>query len=92
MKLRLKDGIFNRVFFKIILDKIVKGEDTNGGCVQMAITAKVLGNKKVIYPPLDLQNAFAQKIEAIEKQKELIKKSIQETETLFNSRMDYWFN
>ena len=44
------------------------------------------------YPPLDLQNAFAQKIEAIEKQKELIKKSIQETETLFNSRMDYWFN
>ena len=44
------------------------------------------------FPPLDLQNAFAQKIEAIEKQKELIKKSIQETETLFNSRMDYWFN
>lgn len=46
----------------------------------------------VILPPLDLQNAFAQKIEAIEKQKELIKKSIQETKTLFNSRMDYWFN
>jgi len=46
----------------------------------------------VILPPLDLQNAFAQKIEAIEKQKELIKKSIQETETLFNSRMDYYFN
>lgn len=92
MKLRLKDGIFNRIFFKTILDKIVKGEDTNGGCVQMAITAKVLGNKKVIFPPLVLQNAFAQKIEAIEKQKELIKKSIQETETLFNSRMDYWFN
>lgn len=39
-----------------------------------------------------LQNQFAQKIETIEKQKELIKKSITETETLFNSRMDYWFN
>ena len=46
----------------------------------------------VILPPLELQNAFAQKIEAIDQQKELIKKSIQETETLFNSRMDYWFN
>lgn len=46
----------------------------------------------ILTPPLDRQNAFAQKIEAIEKQKELIKKSIQETETLFNSRMDYWFN
>ena len=38
------------------------------------------------------QQVFASKIEAIEKQKELIKQSIQETETLFNSRMDYYFN
>ena len=43
-------------------------------------------------PPFLLQQAFADKIEAIEKQKELIKKSITETEELFNSRMDYYFN
>ena len=43
-------------------------------------------------PPLTLQQEFADKIEAIEKQKELIKKSISETETLFNARMDYYFN
>lgn len=43
-------------------------------------------------PPLPLQEEFASKIEAIEKQKELIKKSIKETEDLFNSRMDYYFN
>ena len=92
MKIRLRDGVFGRTFFKTILDKIVKGEDTNGGCVQMAITAKALGNKLVIHPPLEIQNEFAKKIEAIEKQKDLIKQSIQETETLFNSRMDYWFN
>ena len=46
----------------------------------------------LIVPPLTLQQDFASKIEAIEKQKELIKQSIQETETLFNSRMDYYFN
>ena len=92
MKIRLRNGVFGRSFFKTILDKIVKGEDTNGGCVQMAITAKALGNKLVIHPPLDLQNEFAQKIGAIEKQKELVKRSIVETETLFNSRMDFWFN
>lgn len=46
----------------------------------------------VLLPPLALQNGFAQKIESIEKQKALIKQSIAETETLFNSRMDYWFN
>lgn len=43
-------------------------------------------------PPLMLQQEFASKIEAIEEQKELIKQSIAETETLFNSRMDYYFN
>lgn len=43
-------------------------------------------------PPLALQQDFASKIEAIEKQKELIAQSIKETETLFNSRMDYYFN
>ena len=43
-------------------------------------------------PPLTLQQDFASKIEAIEKQKELIAHSIKEAETLFNSRMDYYFN
>ena len=49
---------------------------------------------KVLIPnaPLSLQQEFAEKIEAIEKQKELIKQSIAQTEELFNSRMDYYFN
>ena len=49
--------------------------------------------KYLIYlPPLSLQQSFAEKIEAIEQQKALILQSITETETLFNSRMDYYFN
>jgi type I restriction enzyme S subunit len=47
---------------------------------------------KIPIPPLTLQQQFASKIEAIEHQKELIKQSIKEVETLFNSRMDYYFN
>jgi type I restriction enzyme S subunit len=42
-------------------------------------------------PPLSLQQSFATKIEAIEKQKELIKRSIAETETLLASRMQHYF-
>ena len=42
-------------------------------------------------PSYTLQQQFADKIEAIEKQKELIKQSITQTEELFNSRMDYYF-
>ena len=47
---------------------------------------------KVIVPPLGLQKQFVNKLEAIDRQKELVKRSIVETETLFNSRMDFWFN
>ena len=65
---------------------------TNGNCVQMAITAKELGRKHLILPPLPLQQAFAEKVEAIERQKELINQSIREVQTLFDSRMDYWFS
>lgn len=47
---------------------------------------------KVIVPPLELQKQFVNRLEAIDRQKELVKQSIVETETLFNSRMDFWFN
>lgn len=57
----------------------------------MAITAKKLGNIKCILPPLALQQEFADKINFIEQQKERIQKSLQDTETLFQSRMDYYF-
>ena len=69
------------------LRSISNGDGGRGG-----LNLKLIGNYPVIVPPLSLQYEFAQKIEAIEKQKELVKRSIVETETLFNSRMDYWFN
>lgn len=56
------------------------------------------GDKKEIMkypiplPPLSLQQSFAEKIEAIEHQKELVKQSLNEVKTLFDSRMDYYFN
>ncbi len=56
------------------------------------ISISQLSKRNIIFPPLSLQQQFASKIEAIEHQKELIKQSIKETETLFNSRMDYYFN
>lgn len=59
---------------------------------QPNINAKQYGNLDICIPPLSLQQQFASKIEAIEHQKELIRKSIKEVETLFNSRMDYYFN
>ena len=52
----------------------------------------VLREMELPFPPLSLQHSFASKVEAIERQKELIKQSISETETLFNARMQHYFN
>ena len=62
------------------------------GVAQPGLSVGRVNQENFILPPLDLQQDFASKIESIEKQKELIAQSIKETETLFNSRMDYYFN
>ena len=61
-----------------------------GGVVNNLNSGLVRG-VSVAIPPLDLQQLFAQKIEAIEKEKELIKQSIAEVEELFNSRLEEYF-
>ena len=43
-------------------------------------------------PPLPLQQSFAAKIEAIERQKQQVKQSLKDLETLLASRMQYWFD
>ena len=77
----------NTAFMKSYLANLCKGAVN-----QANINSKELKAIPIPVPPLALQQEFAHKIEAIEKQKELIKQSIAETETLFNSRMDYYFN
>lgn len=64
----------------------------NKGGTQKFIALGTIRKLPIPTPSLSLQQEFASKIEAIEKQKELIKQSLSETETLFNSRMDYYFN
>ena len=51
----------------------------------------ILRELNVPVPPIELQQQFADKINAIEQMKEETKKALQEAETLFQARMDYWF-
>ena len=62
------------------------------GIAQKTVGLNSLRQFIVPLPPLPLQQSFASKIEAIERQKALIQQSITETESLFNSRMDYYFD
>lgn len=62
------------------------------GAKMPRVDMTVFRNFTVPIPPLPLQQAFAEKVEAIERQKELINQSLREVQTLFDSRMDYWFS
>lgn len=64
----------------------------NRGGTQKFVSLKTIRNLPIILPPLALQQQFAEKIQAIEAQKELVKQSIAETQHLLDSRMDYYFN
>ena len=46
---------------------------------------------KIAVPPLSLQQEFAEKVEAIERQKALVQQSIEETQTMFDYTMDKYF-
>ena len=63
-----------------------------GAIGQANINAKELQSIPIPLPPLALQQQFAEKIQAIEEQKELVKQSIAETQQLLDSRMDYYFD
>lgn len=93
--LRVINNIINEQFLKFCLtDNSFTNYlvDNVKGANYPAVNESDIRKYKVPVPPIFLQQDFASKIEAIEKQKELIKKSIKETEDLFNSRMDYYFN
>ena len=82
------------VYFQYLLSVLIDEykEQMANGCAYSALTIVNLKEMPTTIVPLTLQQEFASKIESIEKQKELIAQSIKETETLFNSRMDYYFN
>ena len=92
MKIRINEEIYDYTFFVFLLQKIIVEQTTKGNCVQMAITAKELGNMGFILPSTDLQQEFATKVEAIEDAKASINAQISEMQTLLASRMAYYFD
>lgn len=65
--------------------------DQAKGATMLNINCGIVERLEIPTPPLPLQQSFAQKVEAIERQKELITASIKEAQLLFDARMDYWF-
>ncbi|GEM_PF-719333 len=95
MKFQFMEGVstiflnmlFQDYYIKKQLDSIKKGTTS-----VWAIYYKDLKNIDILFPPEELQQVFALKIEAIESMKADTKKSLAKSEELFNARMDYYFN
>ena len=93
-RVRFKKGMMLPIFCQYLmwtLKNMGEIEKYSKGQTIQHLVKSALLSIKAILPPLPLQHQFASKIEAIEKQKELIKQSISETETLFNARMQEHF-
>ena len=91
----IKDIQQNNIYLTFILSSEYAKYEYDKFVLGTAIptfTQKALSGLTIPLPPLSLQQEFAEKIEAIERQKALVQASIAETETLFNSRMDHYFN
>ena len=93
--LRDKDNVFDKTYLYYYLGSSYVYQEFKrlavGGVVNN-LNSELVRGVRVAIPALNIQQDFASKIESIEKQKGLIAQSIKETETLFNSRMDYYFN
>lgn len=62
------------------------------GATQKFLSLSIIRKLTIPVPPLALQERFAERIDQIEQQKKDLEETIANMQTLFNSRMDYWFN
>lgn len=95
LRLRLNENVANPVFmeYQLHLSDMIKHQIqlVSSGAIMPGINVTKLKSIRVQVPPLPLQQAFADKIASIEKQKASINQSIAETQKLLDYTMDKYF-
>ena len=93
MKIRVKDSIYNRVFFDFLLQEKLKQHEAqaNGSGVKMAVTASALGKEEFIVPSIPFQNQFAAFVERVDQQKQTVQQSLEKLELMKTALMQEYF-
>lgn len=93
MKIRVKDSIYNRVFFDFLLQEKLKQHEAqaNGSGVKMAVTASALGKEEFIVPSIPFQNQFAAFVERVDQQKQTVQQSLEKLELMKKALMQEYF-
>lgn len=93
MKIRVKDSIYNRVFFDFLLQEKLKQHEAqaNGSGVKMAVTASALGKEEFIVPSIPLQKQFSSFVERVDQQKQTVQQSLEKLELMKKALMQEYF-
>jgi len=91
----MKEKLSSYFLSHLLISENVKikllGVGSFGGAVMEAITKEQLEKIEVILPSIDLQNQFAERVAVIEEQKAIAQKSLEHSESLFNSLLQKAF-
>lgn len=87
----IKESINLRYIFNTLSLFQVNLQSKSRGATIKGINMKVLKSITIPIPPLDLQNEFAQKVEVIEREKEILEESLELMEENYRSIMDRAF-
>src|SRR5690625_2412079 len=83
----------NRFYLISVLNRMISHYKSNlaQGAAYNALTIIRLKNFEIPVPPLNLQNQFAEKIQLIERQKEIVRQELKESEDLFQALLQKAF-
>ena len=87
----LKRNDINPIYGFFLLRNQNYRNQTRGGA-QPFVSYDILEAPKTFIPPLPLQQQFAERVESIERQKELICQQLTDAEQLMAERMQYYFS
>jgi restriction endonuclease S subunit len=92
--IRLKKGALNEFVLHILTTKEYRGHIRSvcvGGIDKRQLNKEHIENFPIINPDMDLQIRFSKQLEVIEEQKSIAQKSLEKSESLFNSLLQKAF-
>ena len=92
---RLKDGMVHKYVLYILISNSYRElirKTCVGGIDKRQLNKDHIEDFPIIFPPIELQKKYVERVELIEKQKEQVSSTIKDLETLLASRMKYWFD
>lgn len=90
MKFNNLDKIFFYYYFSTNYGKKLISSKLNGATTK-SITKTALRDLDILYPPINIQNLFAERVVSIEEQKAIAQKGLEKSEELFNSLLQKAF-